>query len=347
MKELFEKLIKLTSLPGVSGQETQVSEFLKNEMAKISNDCFIDDIGNVFALFKGTRPGPRLFISAHTDQIGMCVKYIDEKGYIYFEKIGGLTDALVCARKVKIGPVKGVTGIRPGHYQTPEERTRVIPSDKLYIDVGAETRDDVTSMGIRIGDQITFDDEITIFNDGYKYAGAAVDDRAGCAVLWQLAYMLENRDFAGEVYLGFTVSEEVGLRGAYIAANRIKPDMAIAVDTIPCGGTPDTDEREISSKIGRGPVFAWVTGKGGTFSVPAKMKKMLLKNAIENNIPYQEMVFCAGDNDASSMQMAGSGILSASIAIPRKYSHSPVETGDIRDLDHIIKLLYSIIYNMD
>lgn len=347
MKELFRKLSALTSVPGVSGQETEVIGFLRPLMTEISDECFIDSVGNVFAIFKGKKPGPKLFLSAHMDQIGMCVKHIDERGFTYFERIGGLGEALLPARKVKIRGVKGVIGVRPGHYKTPEERTKVTGSEKLYVDMGVDSRKEVYALGIGVGDQITFDDELTLLNNGFTYAGAAVDDRAGCAVLWHLGEKLKGRDFGGEVCLVFTVSEEVGLRGAHIAANRIKPDFAIAVDTIPCGGTPDTDDRELATRIGKGPVFAWVTGRGGTFSVPVRMKEILRENAREKDIPYQEALFCAGNNDASSIQMAGEGILSASVSIPRKYSHSPVEMGDLRDMDHVVKLLQSIINNME
>ncbi|MFP4200311.1 MAG: M42 family peptidase, partial [Clostridia bacterium] len=178
-------------------------------------------------------------------------------------------------------------------------------------------------------------------------AGAGLDDRAGCAVSWQTLEEVGDGDFGGEFWVVFTVQEEVGLRGAGVAATRVSPDFALALDTIPCGGTPDVRPDQLHTDIGRGPVFAMVSGQRGQFAAHPRLRQILLDAAQKCQAPYQPMVFAGGNNDASSIQIAGTGVAAASVTLPRRYSHSPVEMGDLRDMVAATNIITTVVRDME
>ncbi len=347
MKEnLLKKLKKLTELSGVSGHETEVVRFLRDQLGKIADEIEIDAMGNVFALKRGNQDGPRFMLAAHSDQIGAVVRWIDDDGFLRFERVGGTLNSLLVGRKVRVGDVFGVIGVKPGHYQTAEEKKQVPSTEELYIDVGAESREEARQLGVEIGTPVTYDDELSIFADGNHFCGAGVDDRAGCAVMWQLLEEVAGGNFAGELWAVATVQEEVGLRGAGVAAERVKPDFALALDTIPCGGTPDVSKSQLHLEIGKGPVFALVSGPRGRAAAPPVIRNLLIDTAQKHEVPHQPVIFNGGNNDAASIQQAVKGIPAGSVTLPRRYSHSPVEVGDIRDMQATVDLLKAIVNEM-
>ncbi len=346
-EQLWKKLERLAGLQGISGHETQVIELLQAEICELVDSVEVDPLGNVLAMKKGNGPGPRLLIAAHSDQIGAVVRYIDDSGFLRIERIGGILDSLLVGRKVRVGDVFGVVGVKAGHYQTPEERKKVPATEDLYVDIGVDSREAAESLGVTIGTPITYEDELSMFADGHRFAGAGVDNRAGCAVLWQVLQELQESEFAGELWAAFTVQEETGLRGATVAAERIRPDFALALDTIPCGGTPDVSRNLLHTEIGKGPVYALISGPGGRAPVPPKVREILVSTAEKHGIPYQPVIFSGGNNDAAVMQLAGHGIAAGSVTIPRRYSHSPVEMADLRDLEYTTRLLTAVVKEMD
>ncbi len=349
MKEaLFEKLQDLSAIPGAPGFEGEVLQELQNRMEPLVDRIEADNMGNIFAYKSGDRPGPRLMVAAHADQIGAMVKYIDADGYIKFEKLGGILDSLITGRKVLVKGHLGVVGTKAGHYQTAEDRTKVTPSEELYIDVGADSREGVHELGISIGDPITYLSPVERFTNADRVCGGAVDDRLGCAVLLQLLEDLQETEFAGELVAVITVQEEVGLRGATVASFRINPDIMLALDTIPAGGTPDVKPELINTGIGKGPIFAVMSGRGGRGMIThPRVKELLVRSAEEEGQPYQLMVFPAGNNDATAAHLVREGIPSASITLPRRYSHSPVEVADLNDAVAAVNILAGVIKRMD
>ncbi len=345
--DLWVKMTQLAEIPGVSGQEQAVVHFLWDELAGRADAAEIDSLGNVYIRREGRRPGPEMLVAAHSDQIGAAVKYVDKAGFLRMERVGGTLDALLVGRKVRVGSVPGVVGVKPGHYQSDEERRTVPDTDQLYVDVGADNQDEVYDMGIQIGTQITYDDQLSRMADGNRFAGAAVDDRAGCAVLWQLLEEMVSADFGGTLWAVFTVQEEVGLRGAGVAAEYIQPDFGIALDTIPCGGTPDVKDRQLHTRIGEGPVLALAAGRRCSAPMHPAVRDLLISAAEDNGIPYQPMIFSGGNNDAAAMQIAADGIPAGSVTLPRRYSHSPVEMADLRDLEATTNLLHAVTERME
>lgn len=331
---LKELLVQLTAIPGVSGFEIPVARFMAEKLRGCSDELAIDAMGNLYAIRHGGRPGPKIMVAAHSDEIGLIVKSIERSGFIRFDKIGGMLDPLLIGRMVTINGHLGIIGVKAGHLQTAKERTEVKPYTDLFIDVGEESAEGVARLGIRVGDPIEQRSDLAFFADGNRFAGKAVDDRLGCAVLVTLFESLAGQEFAGTLVGAVTVQEEVGLRGATVAAYRVNPDLAVALDTMPCGDTPDVNfARELPVGIGRGPAFQVMSGGTGGKGILVNLgvRRLLEDTAQAAGVEYQVTTFTGGNTDATAMHLVREGIPSGVIALARRYSHSPVEMGDIRD----------------
>lgn len=346
MKQRLKTLLsELTAITGLAGQEKQVVKHVVSLLEPVADRVEVDGFGNIFALKQGTKPGPRLMIAAHSDEIGAMVKSVEKDGFLRFQKVGGTLDSLLIGRKVLVKGYVGIIGAKAGHMQSAEERKKVIEAADLYIDVGADSQEAVAQLGINVGDPIVYIADLdSLGGNPDRVFGKAVDDRVGVALLVLLLESLAGQDFAGELHVVITVQEEVGLRGATVAAHRVNPDLAIALDTVPAGDTPDIDTlKELPIYIGRGPVLQVLSG-GGTrgFLLNPSVKEFMVTMATKAQVPYQLAVFSGGNTDAASMHLVRDGILSAALTIPRRYSHSPVEMLDLNDALQALALLQEV-----
>lgn len=347
-KELVLRyMIPLLKLEGVSGREAPVIRYMEQELRSLVDELRIDPMGNVFAVRRGKR-GPRLLITAHSDEIGLYVKSVEKNGFLRFEKVGGVQDALLQGRLVRVGCHLGVVGVKAGHLATEEERSRVKKASELYIDVGASSEDEVRAMGIVPGTPVTFVQEPVFLTDQDLLVSKSVDDRVGCAVVLALMHHLKDASFNGEVHVAITVQEEVGLRGATVAAYAVDPDLALALDTIPSGDTPDVSlTKELPVSIGKGPVFQVMSGGSGRGMIAdTTILTMLAEAARRADVPYQTTIFSGGNTDAAAMHLARAGIPSAAVTIPRRYSHSPVEMVNLNDAVGAGRVLLEFIKSM-
>ncbi|MFC7392224.1 M42 family metallopeptidase [Scopulibacillus cellulosilyticus] len=345
-----EKLKQLVSLVGVSGSEQEVVKFLKESLSSISDEVKVDNSGNVIAVKHGMAAGPKIMVSAHSDEIGLCVKNILPDGYIAFDKIGGVSDQLLQGRKVWITNKKipGIIGIKAGHMQTPEESRQVKSSQDCYIDVGAASRKQVEEMGIKIGDAIVFQSDFMEMHNKDLISCKSIDNRINCAILIELFSQIKASDFAGTLYGVITVQEEVGLRGATMVGNALEPDYAIVLDTIPAGDTPDIDtEKSLPVYLGKGPacpVSDSVPGMAFTHIHP-KVREMIEEQSEQADVQVQYLTL-NGDaytTDAANLAVAGKGIPLGVLATPRRYSHSPVELVNLNDADGVLKIVKGIV----
>jgi len=247
-------------------------------------------------------------------------------------------------RKVRINGHLGVIGVKAGHLQSPEERTKVVSANNLYIDMGVDSDQEIADMGIRIGDAIVYDSMLESMTNTDRVVGKAIDDRIGCAVLVKLFERLQGVELQGDLYAVITVQEEVGLRGATVATFKLNPDYAIALDTIPSGDTPDINTlKELPIRIGQGPVFPLLAGGGARGNIMHRgFKNFLIDTAEKHGIPYQLATFSGGTTDISSIHLSREGIVSGAITMPRRYSHSPVELLDLNDAVNVLALLEHI-----
>jgi putative aminopeptidase FrvX len=352
MKErIKDRLKQLTELVGVSGSEQAVVRYLKENLTSIADEVRVDHNGNVIAIKHGTQAGPKLMISAHSDEVGFCVKNIMKSGFIAFDKIGGVSDQLLQGRKVWItnNKIPGVIGVKAGHLQTPEESKRVKSSRESYIDVGASSKEEVEQMGIRVGDPIVFQSDFMEMYNPDLVSTKSVDNRISCAILIELFHEIQELEFAGTFYGVITVQEEVGLRGAMTAGNAIGPDYAIVLDTIPAGDTPDIDtEKNLPVYIGKGPACPVSDGIAGGFIntfVHPKVREMIHHQAEKNDVSLQYLTLI-GDfytTDAASLSVTSKGVPVGVVATPRRYSHSPVELVNLNDAVDVLNIVKGIV----
>ena len=348
MPTILERLSALAALDAVSGQEQPVVAHLHAALTGVVDELFVDAVGNLHAVRRGARPGPTVLIAAHTDEIGLIVKAVEADGFLRFDKVGGVLDNLLPARMVRVHGHLGVIGMRAGHFQSAEERSRVPSPTTLYVDVGARSAAEVATMGIGVGDPIAFKSDLVAFvPDGALVAGKAIDNRLGCAVAWAL--LDAGAPPAGTLAVAFTSQEEVGLKGAGVAGERWRPDLAIAVDTMPSGDTPDMSlTRDLNVRIGAGPVLQVLAGQAGKgFLVHPAVARFLRDLADAAGVPLQVATFTGGNNDAAAMAWSGRGVPAASLCLPRRYAHSPTEVADLRDADATLQLLQALVARMD
>jgi putative aminopeptidase len=342
--QLKETLRALTALDGVAGQEMAVVRSLKERFAPLADEVVVDRMGNVLATKRGG-DGPHLVISAHSDEIGGLVTAIEPDGKIRFAKNGGVIETLLVARKVRVGNVPGIVGVKAGHLQRPDEQRTVPPIRDLYIDVGYDTAAEVAALGIRTGTPITYDAPLSALTNGDRVYGKAVDNRISCAILLQLLERLRGTTLNGTLTCAVAVQEEVGLRGAQVLAYRLNPDYIIVIDTMPSGDTPEMRmAQDANVRIGAGPVIRLMAGGGGGggHHMPPQMVRLMLDTAESAGIPVQPVVLAGANTDAATMHLVREGIPTGVINLPRRYSHSPVEMLDLNDAAHALLLAEAI-----
>jgi putative aminopeptidase len=345
-EEFFNSLKELASIPGSPGREQLVVKRIVELIKPFADGVEVDHMGNVYAVLEGQLSGPTIMLSAHSDEIGCMVSAIDDRGFLRMERNGGMLESLLVGRKVNVNGHFGVVGVKAGHLQTAEERTKLPNISNLYVDIGAKSREEVLAMGVNIGDSITYISDLDRFTNQDLICGKAIDNRSCCVLLIELFKKLQDRQFSGTLVGVIAVQEEVGLRGAQIAGYKINPDYAIVLDTIACADTPDGNHYPIA--IGKGPVLPLLSGGGARGNIMApQMKDLINRFASQLNIPLQYSVIPNGTTDLSSIHLVKEGILGAAITFARRYSHSPVEMADLNDYEKGFRLLEEMIRNID
>lgn len=329
-------LEKLSNAHGVSGREFEVKELMKNFLSPYVDEIKSDKLGNLIGIVTGKKNAPKIMLAAHMDEIGLMIKTISKKGFLQFTKIGGIDDRILLGQNVIIvtedGPINGIIGSKPPHIQNEEERKRIVKTNELFIDVGAENDKDVEKIGVKIGDPVSFDIKFNKINKDIVI-GKGFDDRVGCAVLLETIKQLEKTECT--IYVVGTIQEEVGLRGATTASFRIDPDVGIAIDVTVAGGVPGVKEVEAPIRMRNGPS---ITIADAGFIAHPKILQLLINSAKEKKIKYQLETGLSGTTDAARMSLAREGIPCGVISIPTRYIHSPVSMVSLRDIRESIKL---------
>ena len=343
--QLISTLRDLTALHAPPGFEQPVVRYLRTAFAPLADTVEVDSTGNLYAVRRGKTGGPRFLISAHSDELGGVVKSILPSGFLKISALGGVLDALALGRKVWVNGHLGIIGVKSGHLQTPEERGKVTPLDALYVDVGAASADEAARMGIRIGDPWVWLSELEQMTNADRLVGKAIDNRISCAVLVQALRELQGVTLDGTLIALIAVQEEVGLRGAKVAAEHARPDYAVVIDTFMSGDTPDVDYyREMPVGIGRGPVaLLATTGHLADRGVVSIMEQAAQRAGVDLQ---RATVVGKANTDATAIHTAAEGIPTAGLGLCRRYSHSPVETMDINDAVGAVKVLVEMTTDM-
>lgn len=325
MKDTIRKLVEAW---GPSGAEHRVRALIESEITGLADTIHTDALGNLIALKKGSGGGRKVMLSAHMDEIGVIVSWIDEKGFVRINPVGGVRPLYEVMGRVEFenGTV-GVIGT-----EKLERSDQVPPFDKLYVDVGAPNRDECP---VRIGDFGNF--RRSMVETGDHLTSKAMDDRIGCAVLIQAMRDLDATPH--ELYFCFSSQEEVGLRGAATGAFGISPDVGIAVDVTGAGDTPEPQSK-MATELGAGPAIK--VKDGGMLATPW-VKEWMVRTAEANGIPYQLEVLPGGTTDARAIQTTQAGIPAGCLSIVTRYIHSPSETVSYSDVLNSVKLLVALL----
>ena len=338
----MNKLKELTLLAGISGHESRVKKYIEKELEKINVETNNDNLGSIIAV-KG-ESGPKIMIAGHMDEIGLIVSNITENGFIKFQTIGGWFSQVMISKlwdiHTKDKVITGVSGIKPPHIIPLNERSKAIPIEDLFIDIGVSSKEEALKNGIEIGQMITPHSEyIELTNKDYILS-KAFDNRIGCHVVLEL--LKEVNPKKATLYGTFTVQEEVGVRGAKTSSYVVNPDISIAVDTGVGHDTPKGQPEE--QQLGKGPQIFLFDAR--TIGHP-KLRKLLKKIAKDNDIPIQQPYLRRGGTDAGSMHISYKGSPAVSIGIPTRYIHSHYSIIHKKDVLNTIKLLKCFVEIFD
>jgi tetrahedral aminopeptidase len=324
MNELIKKLVEAY---GPSGFEDEVRQLIRAEIEGHVDELTTDALGNLIARKQGRGGGLKVMIAAHMDEIGVMATHITEKGFLRFTNIGGVQAHTLLGGRVRFAD--GTIGVIAS--EKIEERDKVHPLAKHYIDVAASSRDDCP---VPVGAAAIFDRPFVA--RGRHLTAKSMDDRIACAIAIEALRRLD--DTPHDLYFVFSVQEEVGTRGAQTAANALLPDVGIALDVTLTGDTPEA--RPMAVNLGDGPA---IKVKDSGMIAHAGLVRLMRRRAEESEIPHQLEVLDGGSTDARSMQIAGPGSAAGCISIPCRYVHSQSETVDAGDVDNCVRLLLAIL----
>ncbi len=338
-------LQKLSDARGVSGHEEEVRGILLEEIRERVDACRIDSMGNLIAFKSGTGSSPlRVLIAAHMDEVGLMVTAAEDSGVLRFAKVGGIDDRVLPARVVLIGPkrVPGVIGVKPVHLLEKGEQDRVTESRQLSIDVGATGKGDAEKLAPR-GEVAVFASEFRALPEastGQRMVqGKAFDDRVGCAIL---AELLRER-FPFDLVAAFTVQEEVGLRGARVAAWAEKPDAAVVLECTGANEVPTKKDITPSTRLGAGPA---ITLRDSSFIADPRLVELFTAAAREKGIPHQFKQPNIGGTDAGAIHLIREGVPSLTVAVPARYIHSPAAILDLADFENTTALAREALHRL-
>lgn len=342
MSKVPVKLLeKLSNAIGVSGNEDEIRQIVIDQVKPYVDEYKVDPLGNVLAVKHAARPdATRVMFAAHMDEVGFMLVQEDSEGLFIFQPVGGMDERQLAAKPVLVGKdhVPGVIGSKPIHLTTPEERSRSIPRGSMRIDVSP-----ANAGKVKVGDFATF---ATRFQQsGDSLFGKAIDDRMGVATLLELARLNPAKQ---EVLFAFTVQEEIGLRGARVAAYDFQPDMAFVIDSTPAFDLPlpndEAENTQYNCRLGAGPAI--YLADAGTISDP-RLIRFLVRLAEEHALPCQFRQPGGGGTDAGAIHITREGVPSVSISIPGRYAHTPILHAKIKDWQNTLDLLRLVLDHAD
>ena len=316
--EFHEILETLCNEYGISGNESSVASRIIGMIEDYADSYRVDDMGNVIVFKKGAKtPKKKILIDAHTDEVGMIVTGFASDGGICFTTVGGVDARVILGRKVLVGEdrIPGVIGTKAIHMQSEEERKTAVSVDKLYIDIGCSTKEEVEAL-VEYGDEICFPADFGAFGNGC-WKGKAIDDRFGCSV-----------------------QEEVGCRGAAGSAFSVAPDYAIALEATTAADLAGVSEPKNVCSLGKGAVVGFMD-RGTIY--PRNLYKLCHQLGAEKGIPVQTKTMVAGGNDARSIHQAAGGVKTIAISAPCRYLHSPYCVVKDSDLTAVRDLTRALI----
>ncbi|MGG1575528.1 M42 family metallopeptidase [Fictibacillus sp. NRS-1165] len=341
--ETLDLFRTLTELPGAPGFEHEVRKFVRKEIEPLSDEIIQDGLGSIFGVKHGE--GPKVMVAGHMDEVGFMVTRITKAGMIHFETLGGWWSQVLLAQRVQIitdqGPVIGVIGSVPPHLLVEDQRKRPMDIKHMYIDIGADNKEDAKKIGIRPGQQVVPICPFTPMANPKKILAKAWDNRYGVGLAIELLKEVKGTKLPNQLYSGATVQEEAGLRGSKTAANLIEPDIFYALDASPANDM--TGNENEFGHLGKGTLLrildrTMITHKG--------LREFILDTAETHKIPYQYFV-SPGGTDAGSVHLSGKGVPSAVVGICSRYIHTHGSIVHIDDYAAAKELLIKLVKSTD
>jgi putative aminopeptidase FrvX len=343
-KESIKFLEQLLDAPSPSGYEQPAQRVFREYVAPFSDEITTDVMGNVFARIAGKgRDLPKVMIVGHTDEIGLQVKYVDDRGFLYFAAVGGVDAHLTPGKRVNIhtaaGPLAGVIGKKPIHLMDTKDRETVVKLEAQYIDIGARDKKEAQKL-VRVGDAITFESSFTRLQ-GDRVASRGFDDKAGCFVVAEVLRLVKasGKKLNVDLYGVSSVQEEIGLRGGTTSCYTVNPDVGICVEVDFATDQPDVEKKHNGEVgLGKGPILA----RGA--NINPHLFELLSTAAEKEKIAIQHTASPrATGTDANVMQISRGGVATALVKIPLRYMHTPVETVSLGDLENAAKLIVAAL----
>ena len=337
-------LKQICEVAGAPGFEKRIRDFVVEQVTSLVDEVSVDNLGNVIAIKRGANnpEGKRVMVAAHMDEIGFIVTHIDDNGFVRFHTLGGFDPKTLTAQRVIVHGTEdlvGVMGSKPIHVMSQEERTKMPKTTDYFIDMG-RSKEEVEKY-IKVGDPITRDRELIEMGDCVNCK--SIDNRVAVFILMEALRTLGEVPY--DVYAVFTVQEEVGLRGANVAAHNINPDFGIALDTTIAYDVPGAPAHERVTELGKGTAIKIMDGMT---ICDYRMVDFMKKTADGRGITWQPEILPAGGTDTAGLQRMGKqGAIAGAISIPTRHLHQVIEMAHKRDIDLSIQLLKACLEEID
>lgn len=343
-KESLIFLEQLLDAPSPSGYEQPAQRVFREYITPYCDEVTTDVMGNVFARVAGKGKNlPKVMVVGHTDEIGLQIKYIDDRGFLYFAAVGGVDAHLTPGKRVNIhcmsGTLPGVIGKKPIHLMDAKDRETVVKLEAQYIDIGAKDKKEAQKL-VRVGDPVTFESSFTRLQ-GDRVASRGFDDKAGCFVVAEVLRLVKasGKKLSVDLYGVSSVQEEIGLRGGTTSCYTVNPDIGICVEVDFSTDQPDVEKKHNGEvALGKGPILT----RGANIN-PA-LFELISSTADKEKIAVQHTANPrATGTDANVMQISRGGVATALVKIPLRYMHTPIETIALGDLEDAAKLIVATL----
>ncbi|MHA1728222.1 MAG: M42 family metallopeptidase [Promethearchaeota archaeon] len=347
-KKIIERQRKYSEALGVSGFEEKIIDLIIEEIKPIVDKYWINSTGSLLAVMSSSKNNNAILLDCHLDEIGFIITHVTDKGFAYFNLIGGWDERLLLGQSVIVEPnggdrLHGVIGALPPHVLTSADRKNSITFDKLFIDFGFKTKNDAEKLGVKVGIVGTLYSGFQELYNG-RLRGKAFDDRSGCNILTQTALNLQGKELPCTICFSWSSQEEVGIRGARTSAyafdKQYNIEMAIACENTTAADVPGVPPQKCPSIMGKGPA---ITIMDSNMIASKKVRNRLVKVAELNKIQYQIKVPSRGGTDAGAIHLTRSGIPSGVVSVPGRYIHSPCTIIDKKDLIAAVDLITAFV----
>jgi putative aminopeptidase len=342
----FQLIKSLVDTPGVSGRESLVAAVIQKSLPVTGWETEVDAIGNLTARKPG--PGKKILFMAHMDEVGLIVRRITPDGYLKVERLGGISVHTLLGSALDLwtdsGRLEALVGAEPAHLVNGKSHST--SNHDLFVDIGCSTKDEVFSLGVNIGDALTWKSDL-VYLAGRRLRGKALDNRLGCFALIKLAHLLIDEDINADVMLAFVVQEESMILESAPVINKCDPDIVIGVDgTLPFD-SPDVQDQQSEISLGKGPCIKLMDAIRGKISYLPNwdLTKAMIRFMEEQALTYQPEIVIGLSTAVSLVPFMNKGIRTAGLSLPIRYHHSAVEVADLRDLESLILLMRLLLVN--